>query len=132
MKEIVDNQESIAKQNKSEINWALLFWVIFGVISLVVIVVLVYGQIEERIVRNNQRVELQFRIEEKRQQLHIEELRWLQTKADVLDRLTKLQRSARTEKERAFVRSEEAKLRALDAEHARVLEAAKADLAAAN
>jgi hypothetical protein len=61
-------------------------------------------------------------------QLHLEEVRGIRVQTDVLKRLTKLQRSARTEEERAFVRSEADKLRALKAEHARVLEAAKADL----
>jgi hypothetical protein len=61
-------------------------------------------------------------------QLHLEEVRGIRVQTDVLKRLTKLQRSARTEEERAFVRSEEAKLHALNAEHARVVNAAKAEL----
>jgi hypothetical protein len=65
-------------------------------------------------------------------QLHLEEVRGIRAETDAYKRLTKSIRSARTEKERAFLQSEEAKLRLLSAERVRLIEAAKAHLAAAN
>jgi hypothetical protein len=60
--------------------------------------------------------------------LYTEMLKGLQAESDALDRLAKSQRSARTEKERAFVQSELAKLRILRAEGERTYNAALADL----
>jgi hypothetical protein len=61
-------------------------------------------------------------------QLHLEEVRGIRAEAAALNGLAKSWRSARTENERAFLRSEEAKLRLLSAERVRLIEAAKADL----
>jgi Skp family chaperone for outer membrane proteins len=87
--------------------------------------------IAEKIV--DQKLELskirkEFKKRDSELQLHLADVRGIRVQTDVLKRLTKLQRSARTEEQRAFVRSEEAKLRVLSAEHARIIKAAKEDL----
>lgn len=63
-------------------------------------------------------------------ELDREEAKALQAEAEAWDRINKSMRSARTEKERAAVQSEAARLRALSAESARVRKAARENLAA--
>jgi hypothetical protein len=126
--QIVDNQESIGKPKKSVVDKAARVWLVIGVIVLVAIAVTVIALVAGSINRGIQRAESRARVEEKRQELHIERLRGLQAEGDAWDRLKKLARSARTEKERAFVQSEIAKLRVLEAEGERVYQTAKTEL----
>jgi len=120
--------ESIDKPKKSVVDKAARVWLVIGVIVLLAIAAGLISLVAGNINQSIQRKESKARIEEKRQQLHIETMKGLQAENDAWDRLIKLQRSARTEEQRAFVRSEADKLRALRAEHARVVKAAQEDL----
>jgi hypothetical protein len=101
------------------------FVFIYGEGSATVIVekVLGYGTAEDA-----QRIEEEFKKRDLKLQLDLEEIRILKAESDALHRLAESQRSARTEKERAFVRSELAKIRAIKAESARVIKAARENL----
>jgi hypothetical protein len=122
--------ESTDKPKKSVLQKAARIGLVIGVMFLLGIVLFIVGFVADNynFDRDIQRTESKARIEEKRQQLHIENLKGLQAEMIALHRLSELRRSARTEKELAFVRSELAKLQNLTTERERVMKAAKAEL----
>jgi hypothetical protein len=120
----MDSQESTDKPKSSVVQKAARVWLVIGVIVLIAIAVGLISLVVGSINRANQHA----RIEEKRQQLHIATMKVIHAENDNWARLAKLQRSARTDEQRAFVRSEVAKLRALMAARERTEKAAEADL----
>jgi hypothetical protein len=106
-------------------------WVIVALTSMIVLFNLdfIARQIADQKLGFSQLDLIQAEIDIRRgQELHLAEVQAIRAEGDAWDRLTKLQRSARTEEQRAFVRSEVAKLQALGAERERVMKAAKAEL----
>jgi len=127
MKRIQSKAETMAWRLFAVVSVLALGWFVFiygeGSATVIVEKVLGYGTAEDA-----RRIQEQFKKRDLKLELDREVMKTLQAESDALNRLTKLRRSARTEKELAFVRSEIAKLRAVSAERARVVEAAKQHL----
>jgi cell fate (sporulation/competence/biofilm development) regulator YmcA (YheA/YmcA/DUF963 family) len=127
MKRIQSKAETMAWRSFAVVSVLALGWFVFiygeGSATVIVEKILGYETVED-----SRKIQQEFKKRDAKLQLDLEVMKTLQAESDALNHLKKLQRSARTEKELAFVRSGLAKLQALGAERERTVKAAKAEL----